>query len=456
MTEKLYLPDAVRRIIERLEKNGHEAYAVGGCVRDSLLGAVPGDYDIATSALPDEVVSVFSDTEVIPTGIKHGTVTVICDGIPYEITTYRTEAGYSDGRRPDRVVFTSCLRDDAARRDFTINAMAYNDRNGIQDFFGGRNDLRKGIIRCVGDPDARLTEDALRILRAIRFEAVLGYCAEPSTAAALHRNSEFLKNVSAERTADELRKLICGKNVRKVLLKYIDILGAIIPEMLPMRGFDQRNYHHIYDVLEHTAYTAEAVRAIPALRLAALFHDIGKPAAFTLDENGVGHFKGHPEISAFMADGILCRLRFSNDERSLIVTLVRHHDRMIEPDEKAVRRAINKLSPDVFFLLLELKRADNLAQAPQYRDRQALYDTVEKIARNILSRGDCVSRKSLAINGNDLIAVGITEGKQIGIILDSLLEKVLDGTLENKKELLLNAANDPDIVENLRAVSKVK
>ena len=446
MTEKIYLPDTVKKLIERLEKKGHEAYAAGGCVRDSLLGKTPHDYDITTSALPDEVASLFSDMTVIPTGIKHGTVTVICDKIPYEITTYRTESKYSDGRRPDCVGFTKSLRNDSARRDFTINAMAYNDNDGLVDFFGGRNDLKNGIIRCVGDPDARLTEDALRILRAIRFESVLGYRSEKATCAALHRNLAFLKNVSAERTAVELKKLICGKDVRRVILEYADILGAVIPEILPMRGFDQKNYHHIYDVLEHTAYATEAVKAVPELRLAAFFHDIGKPAAFTVDENGTGHFKGHPEISALMTDRILRRLKFSNDERTLIVTLVRYHDRMIEPNEKAVRRAINKLSPDIFFMLLDLKRADNLAQAPKFRDRQMLYNDTEKIAKDIISRGDCISKKTLAINGNDLIDAGITEGRQIGKILDVLFEKVLEGSLENKKDLLLKAAKDPDII----------
>lgn len=377
---------------------------------------------------------------------------MICDKIPYEITTYRTESKYSDGRRPDCVGFTKSLRDDAARRDFTINAMAYNDNSGLVDFFRRPKPiLKNGIIRMCRR--ARRTSD--RRMRSdppgpIRFESVLGYRSEKATCAALHRNLAFLKNVSAERTAVELKKLICGRDVRRVILEYADILGAVIPEILPMRGFDQKNYHHIYDVLEHTAYATEAVKAVPELRLAAFFHDIGKPAAFTVDENGTGHFKGHPEISALMTDRILRRLKFSNDERSLIVTLVRYHDRIIEPNEKAVRRAINKLSPDIFFMLLELKRADNLAQAPEFRDRQKLYNDTEKIAKDIISRGDCINKKTLAINGNDLIDAGITEGKQIGKILDVLFEKVLEGSLENKKEFLLKAAKDPDIITVIR------
>ena len=434
------LPEPVLAALARLEDAGWSAYAVGGCVRDLLRGTEPGDYDIATDAPPEETERVFAAERVIETGLKHGTVTVLLSGMPLEITTFRVDGTYSDSRRPDAVRFTSSLREDLARRDFTVNAIAFHPAEGIIDPFSGREDLAARMIRCVGDPDARLREDALRILRALRFAAVLGYEIEPATDAALRRNRDLLVKISAERVQIELCKLICGVNARRILMDYPDVLGVVLPEFLPMRGFDQHNVHHIYDVLQHTAVTVEHAPATPALRLAALLHDIGKPDCFTLDEAGVGHFYGHPERSAEIADAILRRLRFDNATRERVVTLVRWHDRPIVQTERAVRRALNQLGPEVFFELLALKRADNLAQSPDYRGRQAEYDALERIAREILERRECFSLRDLAVKGDDLAALGFPKTKRLGETLRYLLDAVIDGEAPNEKDALLALA----------------
>lgn len=438
--KKIYLPEHVHTALSMLEASGEAGYIVGGCVRDALMGTQPADYDITTSALPERTKEIFEGYTVIETGIKHGTVTVLIGGTPLEITTYRTEVGYSDGRHPDAVHFTRALRDDLSRRDFTMNALAYNDKEGIVDLYDGASDIRRGIIRCVGDPSERFTEDALRIMRALRFASRLGFEIDGDSAEAIHRLAPTLTRVSAERLASELRGLLCGEHVRRILTEYVDVLGVFIPELLPMKEFDQRNRHHIYDVLEHTARAVESVRPVPVLRLAALFHDTGKPPCFTLDEHGEGHFKGHPEVSAEITAAVMSRLKFDTATKELVTRLVKYHDRQIEPTERAVRRALAKLSPEVFDLLLELKRADNLAQAPEYLGRQAEYDKLEKIARGILERKECIGKASLAVNGKDLIAIGITDGPTIGRVLDTLLCRVIDGELENERDILLEAS----------------
>ena len=436
----LPLPEPVNEALARLEAAGWEAVAVGGCVRDLLRGVPPGDFDLATSAPPEATERVFAGEKLVETGLKHGTVTVLIGGMPLEITPFRVDGGYSDGRRPDGVRFTASLREDLARRDFTVNAMALNWRGNLCDPFGGREDLKAGILRCVGEPAARLREDGLRILRALRFAAALDFEIEPATAAALSRERERLRLVSPERVQAELRKLLCGPAVRRVLLDYTEVLGVALPELLPMRGFDQRNIHHIYDVLEHSAAAVEAVPPTPTLRLAALLHDAGKPDCFTLDEQGCGHFYGHPERSAELADAALRRLRFDTAIRERVVLLVRCHDRPIAGTEAALRRALNRLGPEVFFELLQLKRADNLAQSPAYRGRQAEYDALERAARALLDRGDCLSLKTLAVHGGDLIAAGFTPGRELGDTLRRLLNAVLDGEALNEKEALLALA----------------
>ena len=437
MTKPMCLPQSVSRALSMLEEAGYEAFIVGGCVRDYLMGLPPKDYDITTSALPAQTARVFAAYPVIETGIQHGTVTVVMGGVPLEITTYRTEGTYSDNRHPDSVSFTASLREDVARRDFTMNAIAYSPARGLIDHFGGEADIREGVIRCVGDPDTRFREDALRMMRGVRFASVLGFTIEENTAAAIHENRERIPTVSAERIQVELTKLLCGDNVRSVLMDWWDVLGTVIPEILPMHGFDQRTPYHIYDVWEHTAVAVQETPPVPYLRLSALLHDVGKPSSFFTDEKGIGHFYGHPAVSARMTEEILARLKYDNVTRRRVITLVKEHDRIIEPKETAVKRALSRLTPEVFFDLLTIKRADNLAQSPNYRDRLETYDTMEDMARDMLAKNECISVASLAVNGNDLIALGMKPGKEIGEMLTHLLEQVIRGKLENDKEKLL-------------------
>lgn len=437
MMPSVPLPAGVSRALTMLESAGFEAFIVGGCVRDALRGITPKDYDITTSALPEETKSVFRDYRVIETGIQHGTVTVMMEGMPLEITTYRTEGTYSDNRHPDSVSFTASLREDVARRDFTMNAIAYSPARGLIDHFGGAEDIRGGIIRCVGDPDTRFREDALRMMRGIRFASALGFAIEENTAAAIRENKERISAVSAERIRVELTKLLCGVNVKNVLMDWWDVLGVVIPEILPMHGFDQKTPYHIYDVWEHTAVAVSETPPMTHLRLSALLHDVGKPPSFFTDEKGIGHFYGHPVVSEKMAEEILTRLKYDNVTRRRVVTLVREHDRIIEPTEPAVKRALSRLTPEVFFNLLAIKRADNLAQSPDYRDRLETYDRIESIAQNILAKNECISVSTLAVNGSDLIALGMKPGKEIGDMLNQLLEQVIRGKLENDRNVLL-------------------
>jgi len=432
------LPDEVHTALTRLRAAGYEAYVVGGCVRDACMGRVPGDYDITTSALPEETETVFSGDRIIETGLKHGTVTVLLNGAPLEITTFRVDGTYSDGRHPDAVSFTGSLTEDLSRRDFTMNAMAFAPDTGFADPFGGQGDIADRVIRCVGDPETRFTEDALRILRALRFAAVLGFSLDPETAAAARKCGNLLRLVSAERIAAELTKLLCGGDARRVLTEYPDILGAVLPEMLPMAGFDQRNPHHVYDVLEHTAAAVEAAPPEPVLRLAALLHDVGKPDCFTLDEAGVGHFYGHAKRSAAMADAVLERLRFDRARRERITALVLHHDREIEPTEPAVTRALSRLTPELFFELLALKRADTLALAPAYRGRTAELDRLEAMAKEILEKPVCLSRRDLALDGDDLRRLGVSPGKAMGAALERALEAVISGEVPNEQVAILD------------------
>ena len=433
----MHLPVNVKNTLDRLHRAGYEAYIVGGCVRDRLLGTEAKDYDITTSARPEETKTVFFGERVIETGLRHGTVTVLLGGMPLEITTYRTDGAYTDGRHPDSVTFTRSLREDAARRDFTMNAIAFSEEDGYLDFFGGQEDIRSRTIRCVGAAERRFSEDALRILRALRFSSVLGFDIEAETAAAAHRCAPLLRCISAERIAVELTKLLCGKNVRQVLLSYADILGTVLPELLPMRGFDQHTPYHVYDVLEHTAVAVEAVPPEPLLRLAAFFHDIGKPACFTQDPDGRGHFYGHPQRSAEIADSVLQRLKFDNLTRTRTVALVRWHDLQIDLTPKSVKRAMQKLSTEDFFNLIALKRADNRAQSPEYATRQQTYDRLEAIANEILSEAQCFSLKQLAVGGTDLLALGMPPGKEVGAALQLLLDAVIDERVPNEKSALL-------------------
>lgn len=428
----------VNHILLRLEAAGYEAWLVGGCVRDRLMGVAPHDYDITTSAKPEEVMAVFHDHRVLETGLKHGTVTLLWDHEPLEITTYRAEGTYSDHRHPDSVTFTSSLWEDLARRDFTINAIAMDARGNTADPFHGAEDIAAGIIRCVGSPVRRFTEDALRILRALRFASKLGFTIETATKEAMEVCRENLSYVSPERIFAEMTKLLCGPHVRPVLMEHIKTLGAVLPELLPMEGFDQRNYHHIYDVWEHTARVVEKVPPEVRLRLAALFHDAGKPHCFTMDDAGVGHFYGHAEISREIAGKVLARLRCDNATRNAVDQLIRYHDTPIECTERSVRRALRRFAPEGFRDLIALKRADNLAQSPAYQERQRECDRLEAMAEEILLQAQCFSLRDLAVKGNDLLSLGLRPGPQIGTILEGLLEEVMADRLPNDRKALLN------------------
>ena len=434
------LPEQVRRALARLEGAGYEAFVVGGAVRDYVRGADTGtDWDITTSALPEETEAVFSGCRVIETGIKHGTVTVLPDGEPLEITTYRVDGGYSDHRHPDEVRFTRSLREDLRRRDFTMNAMAYSPRTGVVDPFGGQADLAAGVVRCVGEPDRRFQEDALRILRALRFASVLGMHIHPDTARAARDNRALLAAVAAERVRSELTKLLCGADAERVLLEFPDILSVPLPEIGAMVGFDQHNPHHDRDIWAHTAAVTAAIQAQPVLRWAALLHDVGKPPCFSLAEDGVGHFYGHAGESARMADGILRRLRFDTDSREEIVRLIRYHDLPIQPERKPVKRLMNKLGPDTVRRLIELHKADTRGQSAVCAGRIAEYDAVAAVLDEILNEKECFSLRNLAVNGTDMTALGLT-GRDIGRTLNACLTAVMEEKLPNERGALLEYA----------------
>lgn len=430
------LPPQVNKTLTMLETYGHSGYIVGGCVRDSLLCLNPDDYDITTSALPKEIEKVFEEEKVIETGIKHGSITVIIEDMPIEITTYRIEGNYRDHRHPDFVRFTNRLEDDLSRRDFTINALAYNPNSGIVDCFNGKADIEAGIIRCVGDGNLRFNEDALRILRALRFSSVLGFHIEDNTKSAAFNNKDLLKTVSSERVYSELIKLLCGKNVRQVIMSYAKIIAVVIPELLPMIDFDQQNPHHLYDLLEHTARVVENTPPNPILRLAALFHDIGKPASFTIDSCGVGHFHGHGKKGEILAYEILTRLKIDKYTKEQVVKLVSCHDDYISCSHKSVRRAMNRLTPPLFFMLLDLKRADNLAQNIAEFNHLQEYAELEKLGKQILAEEQCFTLKSLAIKGKDMLELGMKD-RQVGQMLELALDAVIDGKVQNSREALI-------------------
>lgn len=420
-----------------IEEAGYQGYIVGGCVRDAIMGIEPHDYDITTSAMPNETKSIFDEYKVIETGIKHGTVTVLMEGYPLEITTFRVEGEYLDGRRPSNVAFTRSLKEDVARRDFTMNAMAMDVRGQVYDYFSGRDDIDKGIIRAVGNPRERFQEDALRIMRALRFSAKTGFKIEEKTSTALFQCKDSLLHISAERIREELVGLLLGKDVKKVLIEYLDILTVVIPELQPLKGFDQKSKWHIYDVLEHTAVSVEAAPAEEHLRIAMLLHDIGKPKCFSIGDDGEGHFYGHANLSMDMARDILNRLKFDNETKDRVLRAIKYHDVQIEPALKQVKRALNKYTAEGFFDLVAVKRADNLAQNPNLVERQGYLDSLVKIANEIIKEEQCFSLKDLAVNGRDLIEMGMKPGKEIGQVLDALLEAVIEEKLPNDKAELL-------------------
>lgn len=432
------IPENVRAVLNTLEAAGHEAWCVGGCVRDALLDQSPRDWDVTTSALPEEALAAFGP-RALPTGLKHGTVTVKTESGPVEVTTYRIDGAYHDHRRPDSVAFTSSLEADLARRDFTVNAMAMGLSGELRDPFGGQADLEKGILRCVGDPDRRFGEDALRILRGLRFAAVLGFALDPATGESIRRNRMLLKEIAAERIWVELSKLLCGPGAAEILRAYPEVPGVFWPELLPMVGFDQRNPHHIYDVWEHTLHAVEAVPGEAVLRYAVLLHDIGKPGCFHLDEAGIGHFYGHGAISRDLADRMLRRLKCATEFRETVVRLVEWHDRDIPRTDKGIRRALRALGETDLRRLIAVKRADNLAQAPAYWDRQRELDRAEEILKKLLAEDACFSLRQLAVDGCDMMKLGLA-GPAIGRTLNLLLDAVVNGEQPNERAALLEAA----------------
>ena len=426
--------------IETLKSKGFEAFLIGGSVRDFVMGLPIGDIDITTNATPEEVKQVFADFRVIETGIKHGTVTVLINNEPLEITTYRSEGTYSDNRHPDNVVFSTSLADDVVRRDFTMNGIAFDFDNGFCDLVGGLNDIKNKIIRCIGNAETRFNEDALRILRAMRFASVLGFEIETETKNAIHKCKDLLKNISAERIREEFTKLICGKNAYNVLQEFSDVICVFIPEISNCVGFEQKNKHHCFDVYTHTLKAVEKSSESHIIRLALFFHDIGKPSVAHFDEKGEQHYYSHPKKSAEMTEKIMTRLRFDNDTKNKVVTLVKMHDSPItlndiSPDRKRLKKIMSQIGEDLIFDLIEIKYCDNSAQNPEYFRGENFYKECREIVNEILSTNECFSIKHLAINGNDLIALGF-KGKKIGEALEKTLTAVIDGKVKNEKSEL--------------------
>ena len=439
---RIELPTDVKYIIDTLHNAGYEAYAVGGCVRDSILGRTPDDWDITTSAMPLEVKRLFRPT--IDTGLQHGTVTVLRHHIGYEVTTYRIDGVYEDARHPKEVTFTRNLKEDLLRRDFTINAMAYNDEEGLIDEYGGLDDIKNKKIRCVGNPIDRFTEDALRMMRAVRFSAQLGYDIEQDTKKAARKLHQRLDMVSAERIQIELCKLITSDNPDFLRIAYeLGITSVILPEFDECMKQEQHHIHHCYSVGEHILHAMTGIEADRTLRYSMLLHDIGKPRCRIVDDEGKEHYYGHDVKSAEMAHDIMKRLKFDNDTLKKVEILVRNHDLKVEENERAVRRAMNKLGSEMFPMLLKVKKADVLAQSDYMRAEKldslknlwAIYDI-------IVSEGQCITIADLAVKGSDLISEGFKPGPELGRVLNGLLELVIEDPAKNNKEILLKEAKN--------------
>ncbi|MGN0342404.1 MAG: CCA tRNA nucleotidyltransferase [Roseburia sp.] len=434
---RIQLPEDVKYIIDCLQDNGYEAYAVGGCVRDTILGRNPSDWDITTSATPSQVKALFDRT--VDTGIAHGTVTVLQGKAGYEVTTYRIDGEYEDARHPKTVTYTSSLLEDLKRRDFTINAMAYNETEGLVDAFCGEQDLQQGVIRCVGNPEERFTEDALRMLRAVRFAAQLGFSIEEDTAQAIRKLAPLLAKVSAERIQVELLKLLVSPHPEELEELYkLGISKVILPEWDMMMETPQQNPHHCYSVGRHTLEVVKGVGPDKVLRLAALFHDVSKPECRSTDEQGVDHFYGHPQVGAKRTREIMRRLKFDNATIDAVCRLVNGHDVNPDPEPKYVRRTLRGLGESCFPDIFELKYADIMAQSEYHREEKltALRE-YRRIYTEIMEQGECISLKTLAVDGRDLMEAGVPAGKQIGKILNALLALVIDDPSKNTKEYLL-------------------
>ena len=431
------LPQAVQYCMTALEAAGFRVFAVGGCVRDSLLGLTPADFDLCTSAKPEEISRVFAGHQLLHHGEKHGTIGVVLDGQVFEITTFRTEGGYEDARHPNWVDFVENVEEDLARRDFTVNAMAYNPATGYVDPFGGQQDLQRKILRTVGDPEARFREDALRILRGARFSARFGLTPDPATLCAMERLSPLMENLARERVFDELCKLLLSATAAD-LLHFVPLLTQVIPELTPSVGFQQHSPHHRYDVFTHTAHVVEAVPAELSLRWAALLHDVGKPASFTQDPDGRGHFKGHAKVSQEIADAVLLRLKAPSALRQQVTELIGLHMTKLEPDKKLLRRRLGKLGRERLEQLLQLQEADMGSKGTGKSEEMEQFGILRSMIAEILSEDACLSIKDLAITGRDLQQIGLAPGPDMGRCLSWLLGQVQDEVLPNDRNTLLD------------------
>ena len=436
--EPMFLPESIAEIINALEAAGFSAYAVGGCVRDACLGLVPHDYDLCTSALPEQTEAVFRDRRLVLAGKKHGSIGVVTPSGVVEITTFRTEGSYRDNRHPDWVQFVPDVESDLARRDFTVNAMAYSPTRGYADPFGGREDLRKGILRAVGDPEKRFQEDALRILRGVRFAVRFGLKVDAATEQAMFSQAARMDSLARERVFEELCKLLPLVTAED-LQRFAPILAAVIPELKPMIGFDQRSPHHAYDLYTHVAHVVAGVPADLALRWAALLHDVGKIPTFTLDETGRGHFYDHAAKGAEMAEEILRRLKAPNALREQVVLLIDKHMLWLVPEKKQLRRQIGRLGMGTVYQILSLQQADNSNKGTEKSGDNEKYLQILDVLEEIRSEDGCLSLKDLAVNGNDLVQIGFS-GRTIGLMLNWLLEQVMEETLPNERSVLLDWA----------------
>lgn len=434
---EIKVPEEAIQILKTINEAGFDAYVVGGCVRDSLLGKEPNDWDITTSAMPQQVKKLFKRT--IDTGIKHGTVTILMKEDQYEVTTYRIDGEYLDGRHPENVTFTNLLSEDLRRRDFTINAMAYHPKTGLVDLYNGVDDLEKKIVRCVGSAVERFSEDALRMMRAIRFAAQLGFSIEDETFAAIKKLSPTLEKISGERIREEMLKLLVSDNPMFFKKFYETGLTAVfMPEFDKAMETEQNHPHHMYSVGEHILHSIDNIEREKVLRLAMLFHDIAKPVVLTVGDDGITHFYGHPDVSAEMAKKIMDRLKFDNATMDKVCRLAKYHDRNIEVDEKSVRRSINKIGNDIFPELIKVRYADIKAQSDYLRQEKLDKNAgVNELYEKILASSQCFTLKDLAVTGKDIIAHGVLPGPGIGDILDKMLDDVLDNPEHNDKEYLL-------------------
>ncbi len=435
--KRIKMPDEVQFVLGGLKKNGFEAFIVGGCVRDKILGTEPLDYDVTTSATPEEIKKIFRKT--FDTGIEHGTVTVIQGEMAIEVTTYRVDGKYIDNRHPESVTYTRLLEEDLKRRDFTMNAMAYNDEVGLVDIFSGEQDLREGVIRCVGEPNERFHEDALRMIRAVRFSAKFDFGIEQKTLRAIQKNSRLLENISKERLREEMNKILLSDHPEKIVsLHDLGLLEFIMPEFIPLIGNKQNNPWHIYDIAEHTILSVKNMEKDLTLRLTMLLHDIGKSDRKTTDVVGVDHFYRHAELGSAMAKDILTRLRYDNKTISKVSTLIKYHDFRLITKEKNVRRALAKLTEEVFLDLIKVRRADDSAKNPEkVREESESIQKLIEVYGKIKKQGDCFKKADLKINGRDLIELGIVDGREIGRILDKVFMLVLEDPSLNEKEKLI-------------------